>query len=119
MSPASDLAVDEEDVRNLRTALRQGLQQRHYGEAVRLEVSAGCSDFLSDFLRAQFNLPAPALYRVHGPVNLVRLGQLIDLADAPNPAVQAITAVLATANAAGRLYPGAAAQGRCAHPPAV
>ncbi len=27
----SDLAVDEEDVRNLRTALRQGLQQRHYG----------------------------------------------------------------------------------------
>jgi polyphosphate kinase len=80
----SDLAVDEEDVRNLRTALRQGLQQRHYGEAVRLEVSAGCSDFLSDFLRAQFNLPAPALYRVHGPVNLVRLGQLIDLADAPN-----------------------------------
>lgn len=77
----SDLAVDEEDVRNLRTALRQGLQQRHYGEAVRLEVSAGCSDFLSDFLRAQFNLPAPALYRVHGPVNLVRLGQLIDLAE--------------------------------------
>ena len=31
----SDLSVDEEDVRNLRTALRQGLEQRHYGEAVR------------------------------------------------------------------------------------
>jgi polyphosphate kinase len=40
----SDLAVDEEDVRNLRTALRQGLQHRHYGQAVRLEVSAGCSE---------------------------------------------------------------------------
>lgn len=79
----SDLAVDEEDVRNLRTALRLGLQQRHYGQAVRLEVSAGCSEFLSDFLLRQFDLPEPALYRVHGPVNLVRLNQLIDLVDAP------------------------------------
>ena len=79
----SDLAVDEEDVRNLRMALRQGLQQRHYGAAVRLEVSAGCSEYLADFLLAQFNLPTEALYRVHGPVNLVRLAQLIDLADAP------------------------------------
>lgn len=79
----SDLALDEEDVRNLRTALRQGLQQRHYGQAVRLEVSAGCSDFLADFLLRQFALPDQALYRVHGPVNLVRLIQLIDLVDAP------------------------------------
>ncbi|MFN3377163.1 MAG: polyphosphate kinase 1 [Burkholderiaceae bacterium] len=79
----SDLALDEEDVRNLRTALRQGLQQRHYGQAVRLEVSAGCSEFLADFLLRQFALPAQALYRVHGPVNLVRLIQLIDLVDAP------------------------------------
>ncbi len=39
----SELAVDEEDVRNLRTALRLGLQQRHFGQAVRLEVSStGC-----------------------------------------------------------------------------
>ncbi|RYF70769.1 MAG: polyphosphate kinase 1, partial [Comamonadaceae bacterium] len=35
----SDLAVDEEDVKNLRTALRQGLEHRHFGQAVRLEVS--------------------------------------------------------------------------------
>jgi len=79
----SDLAVGEEEVRNLRTALRLGLQQRHYGQAVRLEVSAGCSEFLSDFLLKQFALPAAALYRVHGPVNLVRLQQMIDLVDAP------------------------------------
>lgn len=79
----SDLAIDEEDVKNLRTALRQGLVQRHYGEAVRLEVSAGCNEFLSGFLLTQFNLPYSALYRVHGPVNLVRLNQLIDLVDKP------------------------------------
>ncbi len=79
----SDLAVDEDDVRNLRTALRLGLVHRHFGQAVRLEVSAGCSDHLSAFLLQQFNLPAQSLYRVHGPVNLVRLQQLIDLVDAP------------------------------------
>ncbi len=79
----SDLAVDEDEVKNLRTALRLGLQHRHYGQAVRLEVSAGCSEHLSDFLRTQFNLPVAALYRVQGPVNLARLSQLADLLDAP------------------------------------
>ncbi len=80
----SDLSVDEEEVSNLRKALRQGLQQRHYGEAVRLEVSSGCSDFLRQFLTKQFDLPDGAVYRVPGPVNLVRFNQLIDLVGKPN-----------------------------------
>jgi polyphosphate kinase len=81
----SDLSVDEEDVRNLRTALRQSLEHRHYGEAVRLEVSAGCTEYLSDFLLREFDLPREALYPVSGPVNLVRLNQAIDLV--ANPAL--------------------------------
>jgi polyphosphate kinase len=80
----SDLAVDEDDVKNLRTALRQGLVHRHYGQAVRLEVSAGCSDYLADFLLDQFDLPQKSLFRVPGPVNLVRLTQLIDLVNRPD-----------------------------------
>ena len=80
----SDLAVDEDDVKNLRTALRQGLQHRHFGQAVRLEVSAGCSEYLATFLLKQFDLPEHALYRVPGPVNLVRLTQLVDLLDMPH-----------------------------------
>ena len=79
----SDLAVDEDDVQNLRTALREGLVMRHYGQAVRLEVSAGCSEFLAGYLLKEFNLPEGALYRVHGPVNLARLSQLIDLVNQP------------------------------------
>jgi polyphosphate kinase len=79
----SDLAVDEEDVKNLRTALRQGLEHRHFGQAVRLEVSASCAESLANFLLAQFNLPPRALYRVPGPVNLARLTQMIDLLDEP------------------------------------
>lgn len=79
----SDLAVDEEDVLNLRTALRQGLHNRHYGMAVRLEVDIGCSDTLAQMLLSQFSLPPQVLFRVPGPVNLVRLAQLIDLVDDP------------------------------------
>ncbi len=79
----SDLAIDEEEVNNLRTALRQGLEYRHYGQAVRLEVSASCDPQLYEFLLQQFKLPEMALYRVHGPVNLGRLTQLVDLAQTP------------------------------------
>ncbi len=80
----SDLAVDEDEVKNLRTALRKGLHQRHYGQAVRVEVSSACSNELADFLLRQFNLPPEALFKVQGPVNLVRLQQLVQLANAPD-----------------------------------
>jgi polyphosphate kinase len=76
----SELAVDEREVTNLRQSLRSGLSTRHFGEAVRLEVVNTCPTELSQFLLKQFALPEAALYRVNGPVNLVRLAQLIDQA---------------------------------------
>ena len=79
----SDLAVDEDEMANLRMALRQGLQHRHYGQAVRLEVSASCAPRLAEFLRQEFRLPEAAVFRVNGPVNLVRMMQLIDLIHSP------------------------------------
>ena len=80
----SDLALDEEDVKNLRTALRQGLVQRNFGDAVRLEVSQACDEKLAKFLLQQFDLPKQSLYRVNGLVNLARLMQLADLAEGDN-----------------------------------
>ncbi len=79
----SDLEVDEEEIANLRHALRSGLTTRHFGRAVRLEVVNTCPAELADFLLEQFDLPAAALYRVNGPVNLGRLNELIDQTDAP------------------------------------
>jgi polyphosphate kinase len=78
----SDLDVDEDDVTNLRQALRSGLTTRQFGQAIRLEVVASCPDELTHFLLEQFGLPEVALYKVDGPVNLVRLNQLIDQAEA-------------------------------------
>jgi polyphosphate kinase len=77
----SDLEVDEDDVKNLRQALRSGLTTRHFGQALRLEVVSTCPPELYEFLLQQFALPPAALYRVNGPVNLVRLFQLIDQVD--------------------------------------
>ncbi|MDO4769800.1 MAG: polyphosphate kinase 1 [Brachymonas sp.] len=79
----SDLAVDEDDADNLLAAMREGLQQRHYGRAVRIEVSSSCSEEFATLLCRQFEVPPQALYRVHGPVNLVRIGMLIDLVNRP------------------------------------
>jgi len=79
----SDIEVDEDEIRNLRTAMRRGLTTRHFGRAVRLEVVNTCPEALWRLLLAQFDLPEAALHRVNGPVNLVRLNQLIDQASDP------------------------------------
>ncbi|MFN7570868.1 MAG: polyphosphate kinase 1 [Betaproteobacteria bacterium] len=74
----SDLWVDEREVHNLRQALRMELTQRHFGNPLRLEVLRTCPPALEALLREQFQLPDEAVYRVDGPVNLVRLNQLAD-----------------------------------------
>jgi polyphosphate kinase len=71
----SDLFVDEEEITNLRTKLQGELPHRHFGDAVRLEIANNCSRAIADFLLAQFGLREEDLYRVDGPVNLVRLMQ--------------------------------------------
>ena len=76
----SDLSLEEDDISDLPSALRQELAQRPFGEAMRLEVSAACSAYLSAFLLAEFGLPPASLYQVQGPVNLSRLIQLTSMA---------------------------------------
>ncbi|MDZ4218545.1 MAG: polyphosphate kinase 1 [Methylobacter sp.] len=72
----SDLFVDEEEVKNLRLSLQGELPQRHFGDAVRLEVADNCSPQIAELLLKEFNLASEDLYRVHGPVNLVRLMEI-------------------------------------------
>ncbi|MCU0868920.1 MAG: polyphosphate kinase 1 [Burkholderiales bacterium] len=80
----SDLFVDEEEIKNLRTALQGELPQRHFGDSVRLEVADLCPPHMSEFLLAQFGLAASDLYQVNGPVNLVRLMQVPDHVKRPD-----------------------------------
>jgi len=69
----SNLFVDDEEVKNLRTSLQGELPQRHLGNAVRLEVTTNCAPQVAEYLLKQFELSPDDLYRVDGPVNLVRL----------------------------------------------
>ncbi|MCX7184204.1 MAG: polyphosphate kinase 1 [Nitrosospira sp.] len=80
----SDLFVDEEEVKNLRIALQGELPQRHFGNAVRLEVADNCSPRMADFLLEQFDLVREDFYQVEGPVNLVRLMQVPDRIERPD-----------------------------------
>lgn len=80
----SDLFVDEEEVKDLRTTLKGELQQRHFGDGVRLEVADSCSEQMADFLLQQFRLGRDDLYRTPGIVNLVRLIQVPDWVDRPD-----------------------------------
>ena len=79
----SELFVDEEEITDLREALHTELTQRHYGDEVRLEVSAGMGEAVLQRLMTEFDLGAQDCFRVEGPVNLVRLQQVIDLVDRP------------------------------------
>ncbi|BBJ00677.1 polyphosphate kinase [Ferrigenium kumadai] len=72
----SDLFVDEEEVKNLRLSLQGELPHRHFGDAVRLEIADNCSPQVAELLMREFNLAPEDLYRVHGPVNLVRLMEI-------------------------------------------
>lgn len=80
----SDLFVDEEEVKDLKLALQGELSHRHFGNAVRLEVADNCSGKMADFLLQQFDLTHEDLYRVNGPVNLVRLMQVPDRVERPD-----------------------------------
>ena len=105
----SDLWVDEEEVKNLRQALKGELQTRHFGFAVRLEVAENCPPNPADFLLNQFNIAPEFLYRVNGPVNMVRLNELVDYASRPEWRFQPFVPKLSVTLADGDLF-GAIAQ---------
>jgi len=79
----SDLWLDEEEIKNMRIALQGELPQRHFGDSVRLEIDGHMPAGMEQFLLEQSELSPPDLYRVDGPVNLVRLMQIPDLVDLP------------------------------------
>ncbi|MDR0588039.1 MAG: polyphosphate kinase 1, partial [Burkholderiales bacterium] len=79
----AELAMDEEEVKNLRQALAGELPQRAFGKPRRVEVISSCPDHLSNLLLAQFDLTESDLYRCDGPVNITRFNWLIDQIDEP------------------------------------
>jgi len=87
----SDLFVDEEEVKNLRLSLQGELPQRHFGDAVRLEIADNCSEQIEAMLLKELGLDAEDAFRVHGPVNLVRLMEVPAMVARPDLKFQPFT----------------------------
>ena len=62
-----------DDVEDIAKALEGELNNRRFGDKVRLEVTTNCPTEISDYLLEEFGLHDNQLYRVNGPVNLTRL----------------------------------------------
>jgi polyphosphate kinase len=80
----SELAVDEDEVENLASALKDELVGRGYARAVRLEVADSCPNTVLKFLIENFELTEQDVYRCHGPVNLNRVIAVYDMVDRPD-----------------------------------
>ncbi|MEO6053671.1 MAG: polyphosphate kinase 1, partial [Chthoniobacterales bacterium] len=79
----SNLYVDEEEVQNLLHAIEDELRRVNRGAAVRLEVQMDCPAHIVSRLVEIFNLEEEDVYRIDGPVNLVRLMPLALQIDRP------------------------------------
>lgn len=80
----SDLFVDDEAIDDLMGAVKGELAMRNYGDEVRLEIDANCTDSTVDFLMARFGLTADRLFLTDGPVNLNRVQEIGNLIDRPD-----------------------------------
>ncbi|MBV9656766.1 MAG: polyphosphate kinase 1 [Verrucomicrobia bacterium] len=76
MTRNSDLYIDDEEAENLLHTIEEELRRLNKGNAVRLEVQAGCPPEVEKFLLENFRLTEADLYRLPGPVNFLHLQPL-------------------------------------------
>jgi polyphosphate kinase len=80
----SDLYIDEEEAENLLKKIEEELRNLRRGAAVRLEIEQGVSDKTFDALCAHLGLAREYVFRLNGPINLLRLMGIYELLDRPD-----------------------------------
>jgi polyphosphate kinase len=100
----SDLLVDEEEAEDLIAALEGELSQRQWGDTVRLEVAHNCPEQMSQYLMDVLQLTPADVYKVNGPVNLMRLMAIPDMVDRPDLKYPAFTPRLPKVFAGGDIF---------------
>ena len=75
----SDLYIDEEESANLLKKIEEELRNLRRGAAVRLEIEEGVDAALFATLCHQLGLSPDNVFRLKGPLNLMRLQSLCDL----------------------------------------
>jgi len=75
----SDLYIDEEEAENLLKKIEEKLRNLRRGAAVRLEIEEGVQDSIFETLCGHLDLSHEYVFRLNGPLNLLRLTSLADL----------------------------------------
>ncbi len=86
----ADPDIEEDEASDLLQAIQESLRQRHFGSAVRLEVSAQMPDQIRSILAQNLSLRPDQINAVDGPLGMADLIQLTklhrpDLKDLPLP----------------------------------
>lgn len=80
----TELFINEEEKQNLIEKLRGELPRRHYGNAVRLEVSSKFPLQVIDYINKKIHLTSNDIYFLNGPLNLARWIGLPNLVNRPD-----------------------------------
>jgi polyphosphate kinase len=75
----SDLYIDEEEAENLLKKIEDELRNLRRGAAVRLEIDEGVEEHIFETLCEHLELSHEYVFRLNGPLNLLRLTSLADL----------------------------------------
>ena len=89
----SDLYIDEEEAENLLKKIEEELRNLRRGAAVRLEIEEGVDDRTFTALCDHLALSHEYVFRLPGPLNLMRLMSLYDLINRPELKFPAFTPV--------------------------
>ncbi len=92
----SDLYIDEEEAENLLKKIEEELRNQRKGAAVRLEIEDGVHPTIFATLCENLKLSHEYVFRLNGPLNLLRLMALADL-DRPDLKYVPFSPVLRTA----------------------
>jgi polyphosphate kinase len=75
----SDLYIDEEESENLLKKIEEELRNLRRGAAVRLEIEEGVENTIFETLCDHLNLSHEYVFRLNGPINLLRLMSLTEI----------------------------------------
>jgi polyphosphate kinase len=92
----SDLYVDEEEAVNLLEAIEDEIRNLRKGAPVRLEIEADVPAGEMQWLLDSIGLTADKAFLIPGPVNMLRLGSLIDMIGRPELLYQNFASVTPT-----------------------
>jgi polyphosphate kinase len=75
----SDLYIDDEEAANLLKKIEEELRNLRRNEAVRLEIEEGVDDAIFEVLCRHLSLSHEYVFRLSGPLNLLRLQSLAEI----------------------------------------